>query len=253
MPEYLAPGVYVEEVELAPRAITAVSTSTTGFVGITRRGPINKPTLVTNTGEFERFFGEHLTDAEYGERRWVPYAVDGFFSNGGSRAYITRIAPRQAPADETIDRENFAQVAEAILANQQLARRSLGADAPKGATKVNLAYSGGLEEGSTLVIGDGPHAESVRVAQLTDYVVIDEPLAFDHERGEAVTEMGTSEDADTTLAAVPPNTAGATELRVADRGALADNRWVRLDHEADVELVQLGDVSGTGVGQAPLA
>ena len=57
MPEYLAPGVYVEEVELAPRAIQMASTSTTGFVGLSLRGPINKPTLVTNYGEFERFFG----------------------------------------------------------------------------------------------------------------------------------------------------------------------------------------------------
>ena len=39
MPEYLAPGVYVEEVSTGPRPIEGVSTSTAGFVGETERGP----------------------------------------------------------------------------------------------------------------------------------------------------------------------------------------------------------------------
>ncbi len=38
MPEYLAPGVYVEEVNTGPRPIEGVSTSTAGFVGETERG-----------------------------------------------------------------------------------------------------------------------------------------------------------------------------------------------------------------------
>ena len=43
MPEYLAPGVYVEEVNTGPRPIEGVSTSTAGFVGETERGP-TRPT-----------------------------------------------------------------------------------------------------------------------------------------------------------------------------------------------------------------
>ncbi len=36
MPEYLAPGVYVEEVSFRSKSIEGVATSTTGFAGMTR-------------------------------------------------------------------------------------------------------------------------------------------------------------------------------------------------------------------------
>ena len=39
MPEYLSPGVYIEELPPQLRAIEGVSTSTAGFVGVTQRGP----------------------------------------------------------------------------------------------------------------------------------------------------------------------------------------------------------------------
>ena len=39
MPEYLAPGVYVEEIEMGGKPIEGVSTSTAGFLGETERGP----------------------------------------------------------------------------------------------------------------------------------------------------------------------------------------------------------------------
>ena len=57
MPEYLAPGVYVEEVDTGSKPIEGVSTSTTGMVGVTERGPVDVPVLVTGVGEFNRWFG----------------------------------------------------------------------------------------------------------------------------------------------------------------------------------------------------
>ena len=58
MPEYLAPGVYVEETSFRARSIQGVGTSTTGFVGLARKGPTDGlPELVTSFGEFERMFG----------------------------------------------------------------------------------------------------------------------------------------------------------------------------------------------------
>jgi len=38
MPEYLAPGVYVEEIEIGAKPIEGVSTTTTGFLGMAERG-----------------------------------------------------------------------------------------------------------------------------------------------------------------------------------------------------------------------
>ncbi len=40
MPEYLSPGVYVEEYEIGPRPIEGVGTSTAGFIGMTERGQL---------------------------------------------------------------------------------------------------------------------------------------------------------------------------------------------------------------------
>ena len=45
MPEYLAPGVYVEEVDTGSKPIEGVSTSTAGMVGVTERGPVERADL----------------------------------------------------------------------------------------------------------------------------------------------------------------------------------------------------------------
>jgi len=56
MPEYLAPGVYTEEIDIGSKPIEGVSTSTAGFAGETERGPTS-PTLITGFTQFERIFG----------------------------------------------------------------------------------------------------------------------------------------------------------------------------------------------------
>ena len=43
MPEYLSPGVYIEEIDNGPRPIQGVGTSTAGFVGRTERGCVTSP------------------------------------------------------------------------------------------------------------------------------------------------------------------------------------------------------------------
>ncbi len=40
MPEYLTPGVYVEETSFRSRSIEGVATSTFGMAGLTRYGPV---------------------------------------------------------------------------------------------------------------------------------------------------------------------------------------------------------------------
>ena len=97
MPEYLAPGVYVEEVPSGSKPIEGVSTSTAGMVGVTERGPVNEPTLVTSFADFTRRFGGYLDHRVFTEDRDVlPFAVEGFFVNGGQRLYITRIVGKDA-------------------------------------------------------------------------------------------------------------------------------------------------------------
>jgi hypothetical protein len=91
MPEYRVPGVYVEEIPIGPRSIEGVSTSTAGFVGETERGP-TRPVLVTSWVDYSRRFGGFLDVPTLNRTNWyLPYAVRGFFENGGQRLYIARV------------------------------------------------------------------------------------------------------------------------------------------------------------------
>lgn len=93
MPEYLSPGVYVEEVASGPRPIEGVGTSTAGFVGLTERGP-TMPRLVTSWGDYLRWFGDTIDTTI----SFMPFAVRGFFDNGGQRAFVARVAGGTAAA-----------------------------------------------------------------------------------------------------------------------------------------------------------
>jgi len=90
MPEYLAPGVYVEEIEIGAKPIEGVSTSTAGFIGEAERGPTT-PRLVTSWMAYQRLFGSY-----FGNNQYLPYTVEGFFKNGGQRCYIARIVKSNA-------------------------------------------------------------------------------------------------------------------------------------------------------------
>ncbi|MEU5433695.1 phage tail sheath subtilisin-like domain-containing protein [Streptomyces sp. NPDC020719] len=85
MPNYLSPGVYVEEVASGSRPIEGVGTSVAGFVGLAPTGPLNEPTLVTNWSQYVAEFGE-FTDGYY-----LAHSVYGFFNNGGTAAYVVRV------------------------------------------------------------------------------------------------------------------------------------------------------------------
>ena len=101
MPEYLAPGVFVEEVDTGLKPIEGVSTSTAGMIGLTERGPVDVPILITSQGEFTRWFGERLSRDEFPDRYYLPYAVEGFFTNGGKRLYLTRVLDTSAAVRAT--------------------------------------------------------------------------------------------------------------------------------------------------------
>ncbi|MGZ8198565.1 MAG: phage tail sheath family protein, partial [Burkholderiales bacterium] len=101
MPEYLAPGVYVEETSFRAKSIEGVGTSTTAFVGPTRKGPFRAnldesalPELGTSYGDFERIYGSY-TDLALGAgappTNYVAHAVRAFFNEGGSRLYVSRV------------------------------------------------------------------------------------------------------------------------------------------------------------------
>ncbi|MBE2260340.1 MAG: phage tail sheath subtilisin-like domain-containing protein, partial [Rhodobacteraceae bacterium] len=101
MPEYLAPGVYVEETSFRAKSIEGVGTSTTAFVGPTRKGPFRAttddqevPELLTSFGDFERIYGGISDLALTGgspDTNYLAHAVRAFFNEGGSRLYVSRV------------------------------------------------------------------------------------------------------------------------------------------------------------------
>jgi phage tail sheath protein FI len=124
MPEYLTPGVYLEETSFRSRSIEGVPTSTFGMAGLTCYGPvayqlanpqvtmIPKPLLVTSYTEFERAFGS-LDDVGTGTdtRNYLAYAARAFFDNGGRRLYVSRVFPFTMGAGGIDPDADFAKLA----------------------------------------------------------------------------------------------------------------------------------------------
>ncbi len=86
------PGVYIEEVPSGVRTIVGVSTSVAAFVGTAKRGPINKAIHILGYPDYERRFGGLAADSE------MSYAVRQFFLNGGTDAWVVRLAKDAAAA-----------------------------------------------------------------------------------------------------------------------------------------------------------
>jgi hypothetical protein len=85
MPQYLSPGVYVEEVDSGSRPIEGVGTAVAAFVGLASQGPFNTPTLCTNWTQFVNTFGDFVEGA------YLSHAVFGYFSNGGGACFVVRV------------------------------------------------------------------------------------------------------------------------------------------------------------------
>ncbi|MFD5110371.1 phage tail sheath family protein [Streptomyces cinereoruber] len=97
MPNYLTPGVYVEETSSGIKPIQGAGTSTAAFVGFTEKGPFNETVLVTSWTQYTALFGDFVPGA------YLPQAVYGYFLNGGGNAYVvslgTGAAKKTAPAE----------------------------------------------------------------------------------------------------------------------------------------------------------
>ena len=104
MPQYLSPGVYVEELP-GSRTIQGVSTSVAAFVGPTRFGPTSgRSELLTSYADFVGIYGDPA-DLRFGDngqfRNHVALGVKGFFDEGGASLYVVRaFAHRDTGAPE---------------------------------------------------------------------------------------------------------------------------------------------------------
>jgi uncharacterized protein len=83
---YTYPGIYLTETADIPRTVTPATTSLTAIMGIFPRGPIDQAVLVSSQADFEAQFGGDTVEG------LATYAVQQFFLNGGSGAWIVRLA-----------------------------------------------------------------------------------------------------------------------------------------------------------------
>lgn len=93
--DYFAPGVYIEEVNRGSRPIEGVPTAVAGFVGFTEdiRGgaaPL-KAMMVTNWDQYLEYFGKPNSDGFTDFNAYTPFAVYGWFLNGGGRCYVASV------------------------------------------------------------------------------------------------------------------------------------------------------------------
>jgi phage tail sheath protein FI len=95
------PGVYIEEVPSGVRTIAGVATSIAAFVGYFRQGPMNEATQIFSMADFNRKFGGLDRASE------ASYAIQQFFLNGGSEAWVVRTASG-SPAAATVEIQNEA-------------------------------------------------------------------------------------------------------------------------------------------------
>ena len=133
----LHPGVYVSEVPSGARSIEGAATSTTIFVGETERGPLG-PVKITSRADYERLFGGYFrvrddgpSGAEDPTRVLTAYAMDGFYQNGGSTAYILRAMDGPATGPEAARRDSI-QASSPGLWGNSLAVVFLAASAGSG-------------------------------------------------------------------------------------------------------------------------
>src|SRR4051812_31668512 len=86
-------GIYIEEVPSGVRTIAGVATSIAAFVDFFKRGPMNQAVQIFSYSDFERGFGGLDSRSE------ASYAIQQFYLNGGSEAWVVRVASGASPND----------------------------------------------------------------------------------------------------------------------------------------------------------
>lgn len=97
MPDYKAPGVYVEEVSSGNKPIQSAGSNVAAFIGESRLGPLNEAVAVANWSQFTRTFGG------FAESPFLAHSLYQWFANGGGLCFVSLVGrpPEDAPAVTT--------------------------------------------------------------------------------------------------------------------------------------------------------
>lgn len=97
---YKAPGVYVQDVVSGSQSITQASSSVGILIGVTRSGVVGVAQKIGSWTEFIAKYANGL-DTPFLENSYLPYAVHGFFTNGGKELYIGSVKKGAIKATKT--------------------------------------------------------------------------------------------------------------------------------------------------------
>jgi phage tail sheath protein FI len=183
-----APGVYIDEVSV-PGPIQPAGTSTAAFLGPAQKGPLGKPTFLTNAQQFTDTFGSYIEDPQ---RVYVTHAVKGFFDEGGNTCYFVRVGTGVQAAQvlkdrgatpratltvtaltEGTDGNNIkVQVDDASIANTKptrtkLAALSAGAAGSTQVTVAPLADAALFKPGDAVFLEQAPNSERNTIASIS--------------------------------------------------------------------------------------
>ncbi len=180
------PGIYFEELPSSAHTITPAPTSITVFVGYTHpfktdRAVAGLAVRLFSFNEYERSFGGFVNSGAFDIQ--VPHAVNQFFLNGGSDAYVVGLAPRYRdatgailnpqqildPDDSSHNPESAAMNPQALFGNAgQPGIQCYGLE-PTDLTpmRVQFAPKGATNDRADVTITYGTRAETFRDVTLT--------------------------------------------------------------------------------------
>lgn len=236
MPEYLSPGVYIEETSFRAKSIQGVATSTAGFVGVCRFGPTEgPPPLVTSFEEFRRMFGG-LEDVviEVGgtvtpTTNYLAHAVKSFFDNGGQRLYIARLFLARASSNGVAKSEVLLKAGASISTPTANAGAATANDFAAGTSALNprfFARSPGSD-------GNLP----VRISGLRGGNALSGGKLMGLKQGDIVEVIPTTPGV--TVKGRNVTTTGSDQLTI------ANVYWVKMDDLGRAQLFKTGAGTGT--------
>ena len=251
MPEYLAPGVYVEEVQTGSKPIEGVSTSTAGMVGVTERGPVNVPILMTSLADFYRWFGGYLNIDDFsnslGAHCYLPHAVAGFFTNGGKRVYVIRALDSDNAAFAETMLFGRSEPTDSLTLNRLLAEVDTNSDT------ITVTDSTDIAEDTWLRVDTGSAEEYLQVANAPDAAAANDillrlPLTNAYGNDTSIQRIDLPDLSATTNLAEAV-TAGETKIKVSDTSQFVADRLLRIgtEEDQDDEYVFIDSVNETSV------
>ena len=204
MPEYLAPGVFVEETSFRAKSIEGVSTTTTGFIGAARFGPVAlEPDIVTSLSDYERLYdpfspGSELSWDGNAAPNFLWHAVRAFFNEGGKRLYVSRVFKpltgefepftaddelASAPMTATAYQDGHARIDPATLGGLRVRARHPGAAA-------NLRVRFTLKGGANVLVGQVDPVSGATIPTLRSVNDLDLVWIRDRTSSPAAAETG---------------------------------------------------------------